>query len=187
MMSLEVAAVMKAEVMDSMDDAHWEGLEGDHSSSWALGQSVFTRRAHLVPLLLSVIIPMILKRISSRFLFKHNWSLLSHLSSKVLKPTTDAVIPLFAELKPTLSLLKSLPYTMMKSIILIGILATIASMTNAFTGVTSSQSLAISRQSSSSLSMIFGPPKDDGKPGDYVCKVIAIVFHLVMCNYMRII
>jgi len=72
MMSLEVAAVMKAEVMDSMGDAHWEGLEGDHSSSWALGRSVFTRRAHLVPLLLSVIIPMILKQISRRFLFKHN-------------------------------------------------------------------------------------------------------------------
>ena len=26
----------------------------------------------------------------------------------------------------------------------------------------------------SSLSMIFGPPKDDGKPGDYVCMVSRI-------------
>jgi hypothetical protein len=27
------------------------------------------------------------------------------------------------------------------------------------------------RSRKSQLSMIFGPPKDDGKPGDYVCKV----------------
>jgi hypothetical protein len=27
------------------------------------------------------------------------------------------------------------------------------------------------RSRDSHLSMIFGPPKDDGKPGDYVCKV----------------
>ncbi len=27
------------------------------------------------------------------------------------------------------------------------------------------------RSKKSQLSMIFGPPKDDGKPGDYVCKV----------------
>uniref|UniRef100_A0A7S4MJT3 Ig-like domain-containing protein n=1 Tax=Odontella aurita TaxID=265563 RepID=A0A7S4MJT3_9STRA len=28
-----------------------------------------------------------------------------------------------------------------------------------------------SRTTSSGMQMIFGPPKDDGSPGDYVCKV----------------
>mmetsp|Transcript_19689 Transcript_19689/g.42216 ORF Transcript_19689/g.42216 Transcript_19689/m.42216 type:complete len:122 (+) Transcript_19689:136-501(+) len=32
------------------------------------------------------------------------------------------------------------------------------------------------RPSSSDLRMIFGPPKDDGKPGDYLCKDCGYVF-----------
>lgn len=68
--------------------------------------------------------------------------------------------------------------TMIKSLGLqIAIICALASLTNAF-NTTPMQCTIMSRRhgSPSSLSMIFGPPKDDGKPGDYVCKVNAIVF-----------
>lgn len=68
--------------------------------------------------------------------------------------------------------------TMIKSLGLpIAIICALASLTNAF-NTTPMQCTIMSRRhgSPSSLSMIFGPPKDDGKPGDYVCKVNALVF-----------
>ncbi|KAL7477628.1 hypothetical protein ACHAW6_003427 [Cyclotella cf. meneghiniana] len=59
----------------------------------------------------------------------------------------------------------------------IAIICALASLTNAF-NTTPMQCTIMSRRhgSPSSLSMIFGPPKDDGKPGDYVCKDCGYVF-----------
>mmetsp|Transcript_22473 Transcript_22473/g.47324 ORF Transcript_22473/g.47324 Transcript_22473/m.47324 type:complete len:112 (+) Transcript_22473:153-488(+) len=36
--------------------------------------------------------------------------------------------------------------------------------------------VAANTRSPASLQMIFGPPKDDGKPGDYLCKDCGYVF-----------
>jgi hypothetical protein len=57
--------------------------------------------------------------------------------------------------------------TMMKQLLLLSIIY--ASFANAF--LIQHPSAAVSTQRMTSLQMIFGPPKDDGKPGDYVCKV----------------
>jgi len=42
------------------------------------------------------------------------------------------------------------------------------------------------RSRKSQLSMIFGPPKDDGKPGDYVCKDCGYIFTLGPEAWMKL-
>ena len=54
------------------------------------------------------------------------------------------------------------------------VMCILACYANAFQTTTSS---TVGRtRSSSNLQMIFGPPKDDGKPGDYLCKDCGYVF-----------
>ena len=60
------------------------------------------------------------------------------------------------------------------------IICLVATLANAFStssSFTARNSLAThNTRSSSNLQMFFGPPKDDGKPGDYLCKDCGYVF-----------
>jgi hypothetical protein len=62
---------------------------------------------------------------------------------------------------------------MIKSFAFIAIICFVASVSDAFQTSTPSFSLRSSSSSPSSMQMIFGfgEQKDDGKPGDYLCKV----------------
>ena len=106
-------------------------------------------------------------------------------SSKNTPTALLSLISLFRSLTTiSIALALSSIDTMIKSLgLLIAIICALASLTNAFN--TTPMQFTISRRhgTSSSLSMIFGPPKDDGKPGDYVCKVNAEVFTYQGCIY----
>ncbi|KAL7504762.1 hypothetical protein ACHAXN_002335 [Cyclotella atomus] len=63
---------------------------------------------------------------------------------------------------------------MVKQLLLLAIIC--ASFANAFQSHHPHPSASVSTRRMTSLSMIFGPPKDDGSPGDYVCKDCGYVF-----------
>ena len=65
-----------------------------------------------------------------------------------------------------------------RSFAFIAALCLIASVSfaTAFQSTSSPSFVARSTRSPSNLQMIFGPPKDDGKPGDYLCKDCGYVF-----------
>ncbi|KAL3798271.1 hypothetical protein HJC23_000185 [Cyclotella cryptica] len=66
---------------------------------------------------------------------------------------------------------------MIKSLgLLIALICALASLTTAFNATPLHVTISRRHVSASNLSMIFGPPKDDGKPGDYVCKDCGYVF-----------
>mmetsp|Transcript_6422 Transcript_6422/g.14255 ORF Transcript_6422/g.14255 Transcript_6422/m.14255 type:complete len:113 (-) Transcript_6422:1737-2075(-) len=67
---------------------------------------------------------------------------------------------------------------MIKSFAFIAIICFVASVSDAFQTSTPSFSLRSSSSSPSSMQMIFGfgEQKDDGKPGDYLCKDCGYVF-----------
>jgi rubredoxin len=62
--------------------------------------------------------------------------------------------------------------------LLLSLVFLLAASTNAFTASSfAGRQLSVTTASSSSqLKMIFGGPKDDGSPGDYVCKDCGYVF-----------
>ena len=64
---------------------------------------------------------------------------------------------------------------MIRSFVFIAAICFLASFANAFQSTSSSSIIAASR-CTTQLQMIFGPAKDDGKPGDYLCKDCGYVF-----------
>eukprot|EP00578_Thalassiosira_sp_NH16_P023236 CAMPEP_0181093016 /NCGR_PEP_ID=MMETSP1071-20121207/9223_1 /TAXON_ID=35127 /ORGANISM="Thalassiosira sp., Strain NH16" /LENGTH=111 /DNA_ID=CAMNT_0023175227 /DNA_START=283 /DNA_END=618 /DNA_ORIENTATION=- len=66
---------------------------------------------------------------------------------------------------------------MIRSFAFIAAICFFACLANAFQAPATSRAHVTSdTRGSTNLQMIFGPPKDDGKPGDYLCKDCGWVF-----------
>lgn len=97
------------------------------------------------------------------------------LTSSLADSLASALLLSYLHKAPTVTLYKL--FNMMNRFVLVivaifTVLSTAAAFAptkSAFTG--SRVAAAVTRSNNSQLNMIFGPPKDDGKPGDYVCLV----------------